>query len=471
MSMIQLQGVCLAFPHKTCFSNFDGHIDWGQRIAIVGDNGSGKSSLLRLLHGGQTPQAGLVRRPVDLRIGHVPQVLAAQHGLSGGQQLNQALSQALAGQPDLLLLDEPTNHLDADNRRSLCRMLRHFYGAIVLVSHDVALVDEICDTVWLLERGELQVHSGRYTDLCAERAQQRERIERQVDEVKRARTAAHDARMQEQQRASKARARGERAIAEHKWPTVKSMTKLGRGNETAGRRQAALVERQQDLGRQLEALRQPPALVPRFNLTPATQAQGVVVQISGGEAGYAQQRVVTGIHLKLSTGERLALTGRNGCGKSTLAMAIAGRAPAERLAGTWITPDGGEIGYLDQHYAVLQTGMTVLQTLRQVAPAWSEQQLRHRLSDFLFCSDAAVQADVATLSGGERARLALACIAARPPRLLLLDEVSNNLDLTARQHVIEVLRAYPGTMLLISHDAAFLQDLGEVECYPLTGPA
>ena len=471
MSMIQLQGVSLAFLHKTCFSNFDGHIDWGQRIAIVGDNGSGKSSLLRLLHGELTPQAGRVQRPTDLRIGHVPQILAARQGLSGGQQLNQALGQALAARPDLLLLDEPTNHLDADNRRSLCRMLRHFYGAIVLVSHDVALVDEVCDTVWLLERGEVQVHAGRYADLCAERAQQRARIEKQLGEVKRARVAAHDARMQEQQRASKARTHGERAIAEHKWPTVKSLAKLGRGNETAGRRQAALAERQQDLGRQLDALRQPPVLVPRFNLTPATLAQGVVVQISGGEAGYDGQRVVSGIHLQLSSGGRLALTGRNGCGKSTLAMAIAGRTPAERLAGTWITPDGDEIGYLDQHYAALQAGLTVLQTLRQAAPGWSEQQLRHRLSDFLFGRDEAVQADVATLSGGERARLALACIAARPPRLLLLDEVTNNLDLAARQHVIEVLRAYPGTMLLISHDAAFLQALGEVECYPLTGPA
>jgi len=459
MSMIQLQGVCLAFPHKTCFADFSATLDWGQRVAIVGDNGSGKSSLLNILNASLAPDAGQVRRTDGLRIGYVPQIVAATDGLSGGQAVNQALSRALAQQPDLLLLDEPSNHLDAANRRSLARMLRHFYGAIVIVTHDAALMDEVCDTVWHIEAGQVQVFAGRYADFLEERERQRHKIEQQLMQLKRDQHAAHDSRMQEQQRASKAKERGVASIAQRKWATIRSPAKLGRGNTTAGRKQAAISAQQRELGAQLSALKRPEVIEPRFQLTAALSQHSTVLNISDGSIGY-EQPLLRGLQLRLEAGERLALTGANGCGKSSLAKAIAGLGPVRRLAGDWHMPAPAHIGYLDQHYSSLLSGRTVLQTLQHAAPAWTMEQLRRWLSDFLFRQDQAVHADVATLSGGEKARLSLACIAANPPRLLILDEVTNNLDRTARNHVTEVLQGYPGAMLLISHDAALLQAMG-----------
>jgi ATPase subunit of ABC transporter with duplicated ATPase domains len=464
MSMLQLQGVCLAFPHKTCFADFDAVLEWGQRIAIVGDNGSGKSSLLKMLHGSLTPQAGQVTRADALRIGYVPQIVTDADTLSGGERINRALSRALAEQPDLLLLDEPSNHLDVDKRRALRRMLRHYPGAIVLVSHDLALLDDVCDSIWHIGQGKVQAFTGRYADYLLERTRQRHALEIQREALKREQQAVHAARMQEQERASKARVRGARGIAEHKWPTVKSVAKLARGNATAGRKQAAISAQQRALSEQLSALERPEIIVPRFQLTAALRTRSILLQISAGSVGYAQP-VLSEIHLSLAQGERLALIGGNGSGKSTLAMAIAGVAPARRLAGDWLCPSATEIGYLDQHYAGLPCGVTVLGALRQVVPDWPLNRLRHFLGDFLFRADEAVRADVATLSGGERARLTLACLAARPPALLILDEMTNNLDLATRRHVIEALRDYPGAMMLISHDEPFLQELGDLRRY------
>lgn len=456
MTMLQLQGLRLAYPHQTCFSDFSASVDWGQRIAIVGDNGSGKSSLLRVLHGSQAPDEGRLVPCYPLGVGYVPQQVD-DATLSGGERFQRALTAALPQATDLLLLDEPSNHLDAPNRRALLRLLGQFPASLVIVSHDEALIATVCDTIWHLDQGRVTVFHGRYADYQAERARQREALHRQLALTRRAQQAAHQALMQEQERASHARQRGVKNIAERRWATIKSPTKLGRGNTTAGRKQADIREQQQALAAQLDALRQPEAIAPRFHL-PAAGAPSTVLQVNDGSVGYGRP-LLSAIHLTLEHGERLALCGRNGSGKSTLARAILGDT-ALRLGGDWHTPARAHIGYLDQHYAGLPPAQSPLQILAAQVPHWSPQQLRHHLSDFMFRHDAAVHAPTATLSGGERARLALACIAASPPQLLILDEPSNNLDLTLRRHLLTVLRGYPGGLLLISHDEDFLEKLG-----------
>ncbi|WP_252088655.1 ATP-binding cassette domain-containing protein [Pseudomonas sp. MWU13-3659] len=459
MAMIELRGISLNHGRKTCFSDIDARIEWGQRIAIIGDNGSGKSSLLRLLQGSLAPSEGQVERHGGLRIGHVAQVLDGESSLSGGQRVNQALSQALALGPDLLLLDEPTNHLDAANRRSLSRMLEHFHGTLVLVTHDVALMNQTCDTLWHLHHGRLDVFNGSYADYMAERNLQRGVLDKRIGEMRRARDDAHDALMQEQARAANARKRGVKAIQNSKWATVRSPTKLGRGNTTAGRKQAQILQQQRDLGAQLAELRPEPVIVPRFHLPAASQGSRVLIQVRAGSVGYDTSPVLDGIDLQLASGERLALTGNNGSGKSTLARAILGD-PRVWRTGDWLIPPPAQIGYIDQHYSTLPTGLSVQDALAQLVPAWSIEQLRTHLADFLFRDGDAVQTPVQSLSGGEKARLSLACIAACPPQLLILDEPTNNLDLRMRTHVLEVLTDYPNALLVISHDEDFLEGLG-----------
>ena len=459
MAMIELHGISLNHAGKQCFSGIDARIEWGQRIAIIGDNGSGKSSLLRLLQGSLAPSEGRIERHGGLRIGHLAQVLDNASSLSGGQRVNQALSQALAPGPDLLLLDEPTNHLDSHNRRSLSRMLEHFPGTLVLVTHDITLMNQACDTLWHLHHGRLEVFNGNYADYMAARDLQRAQLDKRISAVRQARDSTHDALMQEQARAASARKRGAKAIENRKWATIRSPTKLGRGSTTAGRKQAQILQAQRDLGAQLAELRPEPVIVPHFQLPGAQQSSRVLIQVRDASIGHDQTPVLSGIDLQLAGGERLAVTGANGSGKSTLARALLGD-PAVWRQGDWLTPAPKDIGYLDQHYATLPADLSVLQALASQVPEWTLAQLRAHLADFLFRQAEAVQAPVQALSGGEKARLTLACIAARPPQLLILDEPTNNLDLRTRNHVLEVLAHYPNALLVISHDQGFLDALG-----------
>jgi ATPase subunit of ABC transporter with duplicated ATPase domains len=158
----------------------------------------------------------------------------------------------------------------------------------------------------------------------------------------------------------------------------------------------------------------------------------------------------------MTAAERIAVAGDNGSGKSSLIKAILGDREVRR-SGSWFVPKHEEIGYLDQHYATLDPQKSVLGTIQEMVPTWSHGEVRRFLNDFLFRKNGEVNALVSTLSGGEKARLSLAQIAARTPRLLILDEISNNLDLETRGHAIQVLKAYPGAMIIVSHDEDFLR--------------
>lgn len=458
MSVLHLQGLGLAYSHLPCFSNFNARLFAGQRVAIVGDNGSGKSSLLRLLSGALSPSEGRIEHAPGLRIGHLPQLLDEPAALSGGERVMHALTELLHEQPELLLLDEPSNHLDATRRRTLLRQLQAYPGCIVLVSHDVALMDRLCDTLWHIQPPELTQFQGRYSDYLQERTLQRQALEQQLGSLKRARQATHQALMQEQERASHARLRGAKSIEQRKWATVRSPTKLGRSNRTGVDHQAAIQAQQQSLAAAQMALAPAEVLRPRFQLPAAARSRACLLQISDGAAGHTAP-LFQQLCLRLGGGERLALVGDNGSGKSTLARALCGD-PRIQRSGNWELPPPAAVACLDQHYAHLPEALSVLETLQAAAPGWDQARLRHHLSDFLFRRNEAVQMPVRQLSGGERVRLALACIAARTPELLILDEPSNHLDQPTRQHLIEVLRAFPGAMLVISHDRGFLQEIG-----------
>jgi len=152
---IGINDISLYFPHKVCFDNFSRQIEYGNRIAIIGSNGNGKSSLLKIIQGLMEPTAGRMYIPKDAVFGYVPQVIEDYNTLSGGQRLNQALTQALAKDPNVLCLDEPTNHLDAKNRTSLIRMIRTFNGTAIIVSHDLELLRKCVNEIWNIDNGRI----------------------------------------------------------------------------------------------------------------------------------------------------------------------------------------------------------------------------------------------------------------------------------------------------------------------------
>lgn len=172
------------------------------------------------------------------------------------------------------------------------------------------------------------------------------------------------------------------------------------------------------------------------------------------------------IYLTVSAHDRVLIRGRNGAGKTSLVKAVMDD-PSIIRSGEWHMPKQGRMGYLDQHYGTLDPQLSVLENLRRVVPDISEVEVRKVLSTFLFKTNGEVSTRVRDLSGGEKARLLLAQIAVKTPPLLILDEVTNNIDLQTKRHVTEVLKAYPGALLIISHDEPFLEQLALNKTYTL----
>jgi len=427
---IQIKDLDLSFPHKTCFENFSCQIPYGSRIAIIGRNGSGKSSLLQMI-------ASLCGE--DVVVGYVPQVIIDHTDLSGGQRLNKAVTEALSLDPNALLLDEPTNHLDSRNKKSLMRMLQNHPGTLIVVSHDKELLRQCTDTLWHIDNGKVHIFSGNYDDYMREIKLKRSSIEGEFELLNRQKKDMHHKLMQEQQRSSKSKAKGQKSIDQRKWPTVVSHAKAGRAEETSGRKKSAIDKRKSDLTESLSDLRLPEIIIPKFSIEGSDAGKGMIVQISAGSVGYCEgQPILSGIVLSLQGGERLSITGDNGSGKSTLIKAILGDESVYKTGG-WHVIKREDIGYLDQHYGTLHPDKTVLETIADLVPAWSHAEIRRHLNDFLFRKNEEVNALVGTLSGGEKARLSLAQIAAKTPKLL---------------------KAYPGAMIVISHDPDFLEEIG-----------
>mgnify|MGYP000042894770 CR=1 FL=1 len=461
---IQFESLSLSFPHKICFADFIGQIPYGSRIAIIGRNGSGKSTLLQMFAGLPTMVDGDLSMPQALRVGYVPQIIDAFDSLSGGQRFNKVLSEALSLAPDLLLLDEPTNHLDHHNRQSLMRMLRGFSGTLVMVTHDVELLRSTVDELWHIDNGRVQVFVGDYDDYMREIAIQKNALETELVALNRQKRQAHDALMQEQSRAKNSRVRGERHIQQRKWPTIVSQSKARNAQETSGRKKNAINQKKQEVAARLSELVSPEIIQPKFHLQ-GMQSNQTLVTITDGQVGYhANHWILQNLHFSIQSQDRIALLGRNGSGKSTLIQAILNEQSIIRQ-GDWILPKPDDIGYLDQHYATLSPDQTVMETIRCVWPYHSDADIRKHLNDFLFRKNEEVTALVSSLSGGEKARLSLAQIAAKTPKLLILDEMTNNLDLETRAHVIEVLKYYPGALLVISHDPDFLEAIGITDQY------
>ncbi len=372
--------------------------------------------------------------------------------LSGGQQTLLGLVRILATQPNILLLDEPTNHLDRDNREKLFSFLQLWNGTAIIVSHDTQLLRTWPQKIWDIRYGRVVIFDGNYTDYLQERdiveQQQLDTIDRLLHEKKKLAQAKEDDR--ERQAQSK-------KIGEKKYENVDKAfreRKKERAGRTTAKKLGAITSKQEEVLRHLQEMHEHKIIVPKFDMGGHKQYGLLTMQDSA--VGYDDQVVVHDINLTVQPGERVAFVGGNGSGKSTIFKAILDQ--DLRKSGVWRVPS--QIGYLDQKYTVLEVADTPFNLIKTVRAEWSTNDIRSFLNDFLFSKNEEVSVPIPMLSGGEKARLALAYIAAQSPSLLLLDEVTNNVDITTRNHIISVLNQFPGTLLVISHDTDFLRAIG-----------
>lgn len=373
--------------------------------------------------------------------------------LSGGQQILLGLVRILATEPDLLLLDEPTNHLDQTNREKLLSFLHSWDGTAIIISHDTQLLRTWPKKIWDIKHGEITVFDGIYTDYVRERDIAEHQQSNKIDQLKREKKKLAKEKEDDRGREAQSKKMGEKKYENA--PRVLRNDKREQAADTTARKRKEITGKQEAVSRQLLNTYEHKVIVPRFDMS--GQKQYGLLAICDGAVGYGNTTIVHDINLTVQPGERIAFVGDNGAGKSTIFKALLD--DTVRQGGTWPS-QSLTIGYLDQKYSVLERAATPFDLIKVVRPEWSIIEIRSFLNDFLLSKNEEVNAPIATLSGGEKARLALAYIAAQSPSILLLDEVTNNVDITTRNHIIAVLNQFPGTMLVISHDMDFLRAIG-----------
>jgi ATP-binding cassette subfamily F protein uup len=493
MAVLSVSDLSLAFGHVALLDHAAMALETGERVGLIGRNGTGKSSLLRILAGLEPPDDGLVQVQQGLRRVYVPQeadfsadstvfdvvsegVAEArtlrdrfeQHApdddldalqtrielldgwnwetrvdhtlqrlqldgatcigsLSGGMQKRVALAQALVAAPDVLLLDEPTNHLDLDAIAWLEELLTSFRGSLILITHDRAFLDDVSTRIIELDRGILRSYPGNFAAF----------------EMRKEQELADEAVMN---------ARADKLLAQEEvW--------IRKGVEARRTRSVSRINRLEALRSQRAARRDSLGRV-KLEVDGGQSSGKIVAELKDVSKTYGERRIVRDFSATILRGDKVGLIGPNGAGKTTLLKLILGE----------IAPDSGtvrqgtrlQVAYFDQMRAVLNPDATLADTISPgsewVEIAGQRKHVMSYLGDFLF-SPARAHSPVKSLSGGERNRLLLARLFARPANVLVLDEPTNDLDIDTLELLEQLLQDFPGTVFLVSHDRRFLDNV------------
>jgi len=345
--------------------------------------------------------------------------------LSGGERRRVELARVLFADADLLLLDEPTNHLDSNAKSWLMDFLRDYRGAVIVVSHDLVLLDASITRVLHLDAGRLIEYRGTYTQYQQARRREEERLtslaHRQEAEIKRLSLLAEVMRRQTAKRARQGKS------------IFTRVERMKAARVTAPRRERKV----------------------KISFPEPPHSGRVVLHCSGLAKGYGGPLVFRDVSFEVERKERLLVMGLNGAGKTSLLRILAGESAAN--AGSFRLGHGVSLGYYAQEHEGIRSGISVLAHMREQSDA-EERALRSLLGMFNLTGDIARQ-DAGTLSGGEKTKLALAQLVAGRHNLLLLDEPTNNLDPPSRSGVARALAEWPGTMVIVSHDPEFVEAL------------
>ena len=507
--MLRLERVSKIYPTGEVLRDVTWEVKPGDRIGLVGVNGAGKSTQMRIIAGMEEPSSGQVVKQGDPRIVYLQQefdvdvrrtvrqelfqafgeaatVLNRQreveeemssekaaedpdhlndlihelgslqsrfeslHGYeldaridkllptigftpegaeqlvgdySGGWQMRIALGKVLLQEPDLLLLDEPTNHLDVETIQWLEDYLVGQTCPLVVISHDRAFLDRVCNQIVETERGISRSYLGNYSQHLEQKALEREA--------------------------------GQAAFERQQKELATQQAYIDRFRASATR--STQAKSREKLLDKVERIEAPIESVsgPRFQFPPAPRSGRLIAEIKDLSHSYGEQILFLGANLEVERGDRIAFVGPNGAGKSTLLRLVMGiETPDEGMAS--LGEHNVIAGYFEQNQAeALDLSKTVIDTLFEAVPDWTQTQVRSLLGSFCFSNDAVFK-EVGKLSGGEKARLALALMLLMPCNLVVLDEPTNHLDIPAKQMLEDALIEYDGAVLVVSHDRYFI---------------
>jgi ATP-binding cassette, subfamily F, member 3 len=508
--MISVSNISVFYGERALFDGVSFVVSERDRVGLTGRNGAGKSSMMKIIAGQVTPNGGgNVTRPNDTTIGYLHQDMSTPKGktvinealtafdevremeekierlnqeltertdydtdsymdlihevseaserfhilggetaqadaerilrglgfkqrdmermtdeFSGGWQMRIELAKMLLQRPNYLLLDEPTNHLDIESILWLENFLEDYPGAVVVISHDKQFLDNVTKRTIEIEMGKVYDYKASYTRYVEMRAERRELLKNAFDNQ-------------------------QKLIAQREKTINRFMAKATKTS------MAQSMQKQLDKIDRIELDEEDVAAM-NIKFSPAPRSGQVVVETEGLSKSYGEMNILEKVGLKLDRGDRVAFVGQNGQGKSTLAKILIGEVEAD---GEITMGHNVQVGYYAQNQAeALYPTMTLYETMEMHSPPEMRTRLRSILGAFMFSGEDADKR-VSVLSGGERARLALACLLLRPFNLLLLDEPTNHLDMVSKEVLKEALMNYDGTLIVVSHDRDFLKGL------------
>ncbi len=503
--ILSCQNLCKAFGDKVILNDASFHIEEREKAALIGSNGAGKTTLLRIIMGELPEDSGSVVISRDKNIGYLAQYqdihgsrtiyeellttkqhildmekrmrqieqdmkhvqgealeslmntytrlthdFEAENGyaykseltgvlkglgfteedfsreietLSGGQKTRVALGKLLLSKPDILLLDEPTNHLDMESISWLETYLINYPGAVFIVSHDRYFLDKVVSKIVEIEAGQVRVYDGNYSAYAVKKAQIRD--------------AQYKAFLNQQRE------------IKHQEAVIAKLKSFNR--EKSIRR----AESREKMLNKIQRLEKPTEINDQMRLVlePRYVSGNDVLTVEGLSKSFPGQTLFTGISFEIKRGERVALIGNNGTGKTTLLKILNGLLPAD--TGKFTLGSKVQIGYYDQEHHVLHQDKTIFQEISDTYPALTETEIRNMLAAFLFTGDEVFNL-ISSLSGGERGRVSLAKLMLSEANFLILDEPTNHLDITSKEILEEALNSYTGTVLYVSHDRYFI---------------
>ena len=503
--ILSCQGICKSFGEKVILNDASFHIEEREKAALIGNNGAGKTTLLRIIMEEISADSGQVVLMKDKKIGYLAQYqeikghrtiyeellstkqyiidmedrmraaeIQMKHAsgeelerlmntytrlthefelengyaykselmgvlkglgfteedfnkqietLSGGQKTRVALGKLLISKPDILLLDEPTNHLDMESISWLETYLLNYPGAVFIVSHDRYFLDKVVTKVIEIDAGQIRMYSGNYSAYAEKKAQLRD--------------AQYKAYLNQQRE------------IKHQEAVIVKLKSFNR--EKSIRRAES---REKMLGK-IQRIEKPTEVQSqmRLSLEPRVISGNDVLTVEELSKSFPEQTLFTDISFQIKRGERVALIGNNGTGKTTMLKILNDLIPAD--SGTFTLGSKVQIGYYDQEHHVLHPEKTIFEEISDTYPTLTETEIRNMLAAFLFTNDDVFKL-ISSLSGGERGRVSLAKLMLSEANFLILDEPTNHLDIASKEILEEALNSYTGTVLYVSHDRYFI---------------
>ena len=503
--ILSCQSICKSFGEKVILQDASFHIEEREKAALIGNNGAGKTTLLRIIMQEISADSGQVVIAKDKKIGYLAQyqdihghhtiyeelmttkqyildmedkirsleqemkyvagdkleslmnsytrlthqfelengyaykseIVGVLKGLgfeeedygkqienlSGGQKTRVALGKLLISKPDILLLDEPTNHLDMESIAWLETYLLNYPGAVFIVSHDRYFLDKVVTKIVEIEAAQMRMYEGNYSAYALKKAQLRD--------------AQYKAYLNQQRE------------IKHQEAVITKLRSFNREKSIKrAESRVKMLDKIQRIEKPIEIDNQM-----RISLEPRFISGNDVLTVEGLSKAFPGQTLFTDINFEIKRGERVALIGNNGTGKTTILKILNGIVDAD--AGRFALGSKVQIGYYDQEHHVLHMEKTIFQEISDTYPTLTETEIRNMLAAFLFTGDDVFKL-ISSLSGGERGRVSLAKLMLSEANFLILDEPTNHLDIASKEILEEALNSYTGTVLYVSHDRYFI---------------